>query len=322
VIYEGLGIVILAYGDGGEYLSVLRAVLEQGVDSEQVLVIHNPSRPGERPPRAPVGCEVLSASHNLGYAAAMNRGIRRQLENRSEFVLLLTHDACLHAGALARLVGAARSSAEYGVLGPSLVFAGSNRPFSFGGTVGLGGGLGHRRQRPPDNGGIAACEWIDGGTMLIAADALREREFDERFWGYCEDADLCFRVQRAGFGVGVVLDAIAEQAPGGAKRPGPWAYLLARNGLAFAWRSKGFRGLLGGGLHAVALIASELARTAARLTPLRPGSPADTWAVAVGTLWGIVDFLRHRWGPPPTRLPGGSDMKNLTPPDAETTIDG
>jgi GT2 family glycosyltransferase len=323
VKYEGLGVVVLAYGTGGEYLAVLQALSAQGVAPGQVLVVHNPSQPGERLAGAPAGCEVLSAGHNLGYAAGMNLGIRRQQESGRELVLLLTHDARLRPGALALLVDAARSNSGHGALGPSLVLAGSDLPFSFGGRIGVGGRLSHRHDRPASVGEVADCDWIDGGTMLIRADALGGGWlFDERFWSYCEDADLCLRIRRAGFGVGVVVAALAEQAPGGAKRPGPWAYLLARNGLAFSRSARGARGVVFGVLRAVGLVVSELARTAARLTPLRPGSPADTWAVAVGTAWGTLDLARGRWGPPPAGLPGGSDMTNLAPPDGDGVADG
>lgn len=310
-----MGAVVLAYGAAGDYLAVLRSLSEQGVAPERVLVVHNPSEPGERL-SPPDGCEVIEASHNLGYAAGMNLGIRRQLEGDAELVLLLTHDASLRSGALEALVAASECERGYGVLAPALLFTGTETPFSFGGRIGPSGALSHIGSRPPAPGGIAPCDWVDGGTMLIRAEALARAEgFDERLWGYCEDADLCLRIARAGFGVGVVVEAEADQAPGGAKRPGPWAYLLTRNGLAFAWRARGVRGVAAMLLRAAGLIASELARTAARLTPLRPGSPTETWPVAVGAARGCLDFLRGRWGPPPS-LPGGGDMKNLERPGA------
>jgi GT2 family glycosyltransferase len=306
-----LGAVVLAYGAGGEYLRVLAALEEQGVPVERTIVVHNPAAPGEQLPAPPPGCETIEASHNLGYAAGMNLGIERLLENPPELVLVLTHDAALRPGALQRLVAA--SEGRYGVLGPTLLLAGSEKPFSFGGTATATGALGHRTGRP-GGGPVAACDWVDGGTMLIRSEALRRAgNFDQRLWSYCEDADLCLRIRRAGFGVGIVLDAVADQAPGAAKRPGPWAYLRARNGLAYSQRLAGARGVAGGLLRWSGLAASELARTLARLTPLRPGDPAATWPVAVGTVRGILDFLRRRWGPPPP-LPGGGDLKNVEPP--------
>lgn len=307
---------MLAYGAGGEYLQVLRSLGEQGVPVARTLVVHNPAAPGELLPSPPPEYEVIEATHNLGYAAGMNLGIRRLLERPPELVLVLTHDAALRAGALQGLIEAAASNPGYGALGPVLLFAGSEEPFSFGGDATPTGALGHRTERPAGGEEIVPCDWIDGGTMLIRAGALREAgEFDERLWSYCEDADLCLRIRRAGFGVGVVPAAVADQAPGAAKRPGPWAYLRARNGLAYARRQAGARGVAAGILRCGGLALSELARTLARLTPLRPGDPAATWPVAVGTVRGIADFLRGRWGPPPS-LPGLGDMKNVTPPGA------
>jgi GT2 family glycosyltransferase len=311
---SGIGAVVLAYGAGGEYLEVLRSLSGQGVELERLIVVHNPSAAGEQVPAPPPGCELIRASHNLGYAAGMNLGIERLLLRPTRFLLLLTHDASLRAGALRRLVEAADAAPGYGVLGPALLFAHSSEAFSFGGTASPSGGLGHRKERPLEASPVTACDWVDGGTMLIRSDAMQAvGGFDERLWSYCEDAELCLRARRAGFGVGVVLDAIADQAPGAAKRPGPWAYLRARNGLAYSQRLAGRRGAAGAMLSWGGLALSELARTLLRLTPLRPGRPAETWPVAVGTVRGIADFLRGRWGPPP-RLPGGGDLKNVTPP--------
>jgi GT2 family glycosyltransferase len=308
-----VGAVVLAYGGGGEYLEVLSSLAEQGLAAERIVVVHNPSEPGERLGSPPADAELIEAGHNLGYAAGMNLGIRRQLEGGAGLVLVLTHDASLRAGALERLLAAAEREPGYGALGPALLLSGTETPFSYGGRTSAGGGLSHLKERPSAATAIAPCDWIDGGTMLIRAQALaRVGCFDERFWGYCEDADLCLRIARAGFGVGVVLEAQADQAPGGAKRPGPWAYLLTRNGLAFARRARGARGVVATLARAGGLVGSELARTLARLTGLRPGAPMETWPVAVGAARGVVDFLRGRWGPPP-RLPGGGDMRNLEP---------
>ena len=109
---DALGVVVLAYGSGGEYLQVLEALAGQGVEAERIVVVHNPSRPGEVLPPAPDGVEVVAASHNLGYAAGMNLGIRALLERPPAFVLVLTHDASLREGALPRMLAAAAAAAR------------------------------------------------------------------------------------------------------------------------------------------------------------------------------------------------------------------
>lgn len=309
----GLRAVVLTYGGGGEHERLLASLAAEGLPADRLLVVHNPAVPGEPDPAVPPRCELLRASHNLGYAAAMNRGIERQLERDPELVLLLTHDARLRPGALAALLDAARSTPSYGALGPALVFSGSEEPFSYGGTTRSNGTLTHRRERPVAIAGIADCDWVDGGTVLLRAAALANAGgFDERFWGYCEEAELCLRIVRCGFRVGVVPDAVADQSPGGPKRPGPWAYLLTRNGTAYAQRAVGLHGVAFISLRAVWYVAIELVRVTARGLRLRPGPVAEPWAVAFGVSRGLLDFYRRRWGPPP-RLPGAGDVANLAP---------
>ncbi len=308
---ESVRVVVLTYGDGGQHRPLLASLVEEGVAPEAILVVHNPASPGEPDPALPQGCELMRSSHNLGYAAAMNRGIERQLELGAELLLLLTHDARLHQGALAALLESARGHAEYGVLGPSLVLAGAGTPFSFGGVTRANGSMAHRRTRPPAVEGIARSDWVDGGTMLVRAEVARSvGGFDERFWGYCEEADFCLRARRGGFEVGVVLAAEADQAPGGAKRPGPWAYLITRNGIAYAWRATGLRGLAFVTARAALTAVYSSARAGLRALGLRRGEAVEPWALAVGTARGALDFYRRRWGSPPS-LPGAGDLKNV-----------
>lgn len=310
----GLGVVVLSYGSGARYRPLLDSLLVEGLEPSRILVVHNPSTPEEPAPADLGGCEVLRASHNLGYAAGMNLGIERQLGRGRERLLLLTHDARLRPGSLRRLLDAAESNPAYGALGPVLLVAGTEDPFSYGGVDRRDGGVEHRKARPAGAGGIAPCAWIDGGTMLLRADALRAvGSCDERLWGYAEDADLCLRIRRAGFSVGVVLDAGADQDSGAAKRPGPWAYLLTRNGLAYARRAAGRAGVARLGAKTSFYVLRELLRTLVRGVGLRPGPAGETWAVATGRARGLIDFARGRWGPPP-RLPGGGDVTNLDRP--------
>ena len=315
--------MVLSYGTGGEYEALLASLLAEGMPAERILVVHNPASPGEPNPVTPPGCEVLRASHNLGYAGGMNLGIEHELATGCEWLLLLTHDARLRPGSLAALLGAAERHPEYGVLGPAQIFTGTEAPFSYGGLTRSNGTMTHRVERPVETqDGIAACDWMDGGTMLIRTDAVqRVGGFDERFWSYCEEAELCLRIARAGYRIGVLPDAIADQAPGGPKRLGPWAYLLTRNGGAYAYRAAGLRGLAFCAARATLLTLYELVRTAARGLRLRSGPAEEPWATAVGTACGLLDLCRRRWGPPPP-LPGAGDVSNVVPPSTEDQIAG
>jgi GT2 family glycosyltransferase len=309
---ERLGVAVLAYGGGREFEPLLDSLLAAGVPAEAVLVVHNPAQPGEEPPSIPAGCEVVPTGRNLGYAGGMNIGVSRLLERDADQILLLTHDARLRPGALEALRAAAAGNPSFGVLGPALVLTGTNTPFSFGGVTSAGGANSHVKEPPAGaDDGIFTCDWVDGGTMLIGREVFeRVGDFDERFWGYCEEADLCLRARRSGFGVGVVLAARADQAPGMSKRLGAWAYLTTRNGTEYARRAAGRRGLVAITARSAWIVAFNLLRTALRALRLRPGPPDEPWTLAIGTARGAIDRFRGRWGPPPPDLPGMGDLHN------------
>lgn len=309
----GVGVVVLAYGAERHHDALLDSLSAAGVDPGSVLVVHNPAAAGEPPPPVPAGVELVQSDRNRGYAGGMNLGIARQRRRNFELILLLTHDARLRPGALATMIAALESDASCGICGPVLLYAGTDTPYSYGGVTDRNGANAHLKEQPPAAGsGIGACDWVDGGTMLIRAEVFdRVGDFDVRFWGYCEEADLCARARRAGIGVGVALEARADQEPGATKRRGAWAYLMTRNGLAYAHRVAGMRGLAMTGLRALDTVAINLARTALRRSGVRSGSVEESWAIAVGTARGGIDFLRGRWGPPPAGLPGMGDMGNV-----------
>jgi hypothetical protein len=111
--------------------------------------------------------------------------------------------------------------------------------------------------------------------------------------------------------VGVVPGSLAEQAPGGAKRLGPWSYLMTRNGAEYTRRARGLRGLAAALFGSARIVGFNLLRVAARGLRLRSGSPAEPWTLVVGTGGGIVALLLRRWGPPPAWLPGSGDVSNV-----------
>jgi N-acetylglucosaminyl-diphospho-decaprenol L-rhamnosyltransferase len=309
---EELGVAVLAYGSGGEFGPLIDSLLAEGVAASAIVVVHNSAEPGEPAPDAGAGVEVVQTGANPGYAGGMNVGVARLLERGARQLLVLTHDARLRPGALAALRQAAAQQPGFGILGPALVLTGTETPFSFGGVTSAGGATSHRKQ-PPQGGsdGVYPCDWVDGGTMLVRREVFEQvGDFDERFWGYVEEADLCLRARRAGFSVGLVAAAVADQAPGMGKRIGAWAYLTTRNGIEYARRERGLRGLATITARSLWIVALNLLRAGLRAAHLRPGTAAEPWALAVGTWRGTLDRYRGRWGAPPPDLPGLGDLRN------------
>ena len=300
--------VVLAYGAGDEHVPLVDSLVAAGVPAPQVTLVHNPSRePAD--PAVPPGGRLIRMSRNVGYGAAVNAGLRAALDDGARLVLVLTHDTRLRAGTLDALLAAAERAPRVGVLGPALWSRRDDRPWSFG-AVGPPWEWPSHRVEPPetDGTGVADCDWVDGCAMLVRREVLDQAGlFEPRYFMYFEEPDLCLRARRAGWRVGVVVDAPAEQSPGVHRRRGAYVYLDTRNGLEFARR-------LGG---------APLMRTRARVHLARCRRLAK-WYVKAGrdprvrrevrdevapTLAGVVDFARRRWGAPPAWLPGLGDVE-------------
>jgi GT2 family glycosyltransferase len=239
----------------------------------------------------------------------MNAGIRAAIDDGARFLLLLTHDARLQPGTLDALLAAAGRAPDVGILGPALWSRAHDRPWSYG-AVGAPWEWPTHRAEPPaaDAAGVADCEWVDGSVLLVRRELFEAVGlFEDRYFMYFEEPDLCLRARRAGWRVGVAVDAMAEQSPGVHRRRGAYIYLDARNGLEFARR-------LGGARCALARARVHLGHSW-RLTKWYakdfrdPRVREEVHREVAGTMTALAHFARRRWGPPPGWLPGLGDVE-------------
>ncbi len=296
-----MAVVVLSYGSGNQQQELVESLVEAGISPSRILVVHNPdgTAAGARP-MVRSGVAVRALERNRGYGTAMNAGIEHWLAHGAEWILLLTHDVQIEAESLDHLIQAAAAHRTYGVLGPVLVDAETGRPFSYGGIDARDNIVGHRLDRPESADGVAACAWVDGSVVLLRATAYQAAgPIESRFFMYFEEPDFCVRVRHAGWRVGVVLGSRAVTDPGLPKRPLAYGYLFCRNGLLYAWRTGGPRG--------VAIAAgSQL-----RMSWWFAAKPYNRrfydsrfrrmgWPTAAGIWLGLIGAASGRWGPPPT----------------------
>src|SRR6266576_5509543 len=80
----------------------------------------------------------------------------------------------------------------------------------------------------PRGEGWGAADFPHGTLLMARRDCLREIGlFDERYFAYCEEADLGVRARQAGWEVGVVWGAVVYNPYGGNRAPAI-DYLLLR----------------------------------------------------------------------------------------------
>jgi hypothetical protein len=79
-------------------------------------------------------------------------------------------------------------------------------------------------------------DWLSGACMLARRDALESvRGFDERYFLYWEDADLCRRLRARGYHVRYVPNATAVHAVGQSSKTAPARAIRAFHDSAYLY---------------------------------------------------------------------------------------
>ena len=229
--------------------------------------------------------EVLSMGANLGFGPAANVGYRRFLDDAEagEWVVLAPHDALPEPTCLSHMLD---------VLG--------RRPRAGLACADVGDGA--TPVLDPYFGGILAPATVrEGwepaghphGTLMLARRACLEEVgiFDERYFAYCEEADLALRAKEAGWESGLVRGAMVKN-PYVGSASAAIDYLQLRNTLLQVREHSGL-------YHACIRFAIALWHLGSgAIAPARRG---PYWNVE-GRVRGLIDFARGRFGPPPPHL--------------------
>ncbi|MDO8688394.1 MAG: glycosyltransferase family 2 protein [Dehalococcoidia bacterium] len=196
--------VIIPNWNGESLLpTCLDALRRQKYQDFEVVVMDNASTDGSRRLLREDHPEVrvVGLSQNLFFARACNAGIRL---TETELVALLNNDTEAEPSWLEELVRALDSDSQYGfATSKLLLFDRRDTIQSAGDSYGSNGVPGNRGVWEKDDGRYdERCEVFGacGGASLFRRSMLEEIGlFDEEFRGYCEDVDLSFRAQLAGY---------------------------------------------------------------------------------------------------------------------------
>ena len=209
-----IAVVLVSYEARAAVLAALDALLRLSIAAE-VVVVDNASTDGSpeavraRHPRA----RVLANPENLGFARACNQGWRA---SEAPFVLFLNPDAEPLPGAVEALTGVLDARADVGLVGPRTRFPDGAVQVSTGPDLSLLAEFGQRRLvravRRREAWALERAEalharehepdWLSGSCIVVRRSVLEATSgFDEGFFLYEEDADLCRRARAAGWRV-------------------------------------------------------------------------------------------------------------------------
>jgi GT2 family glycosyltransferase len=185
-------------------LACLNSLAQQTLPNLRLLLIDNHSNDGtpKAVSRQFPQAELIVNPKNLGFAAGFNAGLRRALKAGADQVFILNNDTTLAFDCLERLQGQLRP--DVGILAPMIYYAhdpqriwalgGATQPLLLEKHDPWAG-----KEDPGDLPDVLECDFVTGCGMFFPRRTLElVGLFDEGFWMYYEDSDLCLRVRRAG----------------------------------------------------------------------------------------------------------------------------
>jgi GT2 family glycosyltransferase len=211
-------VIIVNYNGIEDTLRCLGSLRHSQTPLRVVVVDNASTRAGiEEVERAFPEVTLLRSSCNLGFGRGNNLGLRWALANTAcEYVLLLNNDALVEPGTIGTLEHTLDNSLETGLVTPRIVLADAPEALWYGGgfvdwrkgSARTPGYLGPADAPAARIGGPVT--FASGCAMLIRRSVLEQvGGFDPRYFMYEEDVELGLRIQRAGWSLRYVPEAVA-----------------------------------------------------------------------------------------------------------------
>ncbi len=262
-----VGAVVVDHDAGPLLTDCVRSILSNG--ASMVVVVENGTTGSAdgaleelmaHRPAPPV--RIVRPGRNLGFGAGVNRGLAALAGEPTppEWVLVSNPDLLVHTGALAELRGVLESHPAWALVGPRIYTEAGEVYPSVRSFPSFTDAAGHallalfnpdnpftRRYNPgaPEGDVVTEAGWVSGSCFLARRGTLEELGgFDEAYFMYAEDMDLCWRAHDAGWGVGFVGGAAVTHVQGVSTARNPYRMMVAhhRSALRFTYRTtKGWR---------------------------------------------------------------------------------
>ena len=167
--------------------------------------------------------EVIQAPRNGGFGYGNNLAIRRALaaDHPPEFIYLLNPDAFPDEGAIVRLVSFLQTHPQAGIVGSfthgvdgtphrtAFRFPTVMSEFESGLRLGIVSKLFHRWVvAPPIPEQTTEWDWLSGASLMLRRAVFESSGlFDEDFFLYFEETDLCWRARQQGWSAHYVRES-------------------------------------------------------------------------------------------------------------------
>lgn len=250
-----LSIIIVSFNTRQLLRECLAAVFEYGKNlTLEVIVIDNASKDesAEMVRQEFPHARLIESVVNLGFAAANNLGFRL---SQGRYLVLLNSDAFIHKGTLQAAFRHMENNPLIGLGGGRLIGRdGSWQPSArmfpsllndFLHLSGLASLYPHSRFFGRADAtwkkaeGSYPCDWVPGAFAIIKREALEKvNYFDERFFLYYEEVDLCQKIKNLGYEVWYWGDVVVTHLGGESSKAIKHLSLSASGTQLTLWRMR------------------------------------------------------------------------------------
>jgi N-acetylglucosaminyl-diphospho-decaprenol L-rhamnosyltransferase len=251
--------VVINYEAGSALARCVQSLLDDtsAGDTPQVVVVDNGSSDGsanaiEESPAV----SVLRPGENLGYARAANLGIGA---TNAPVVAVCNPDLEVQTGTAAAILSRLDAEPDLAAAGPLIRNPDGTIYPSARSVPRLRDAVGHGllglvqptnrftrryRQLDADPRRRRDVDWVSGAAIWLRRDALTAAGgWDERYFMYVEDVDLCWRLRQAGWRIGYEPGGTVTHVQGATTAKHPYRMIAEHHRSLFRFASKRWRGL-------------------------------------------------------------------------------
>lgn len=189
-----IGAVIVTHNSQQYIKTCIESLVQEGI--KHIVVVDSASTDDTLHQVAMFNVHTISLSENKGFGYAANKGAQ---DMNTDYVLFINPDARIETGALQRVQELLRIVPDIGAVGLSLQDSnGKQEKECFGEEPNPMRLVLRKFQKENVSDDPFETDWVSGGAMIVYKNTFSQiGGFDEGFFLYWEDVDLCRRVREA-----------------------------------------------------------------------------------------------------------------------------
>jgi GT2 family glycosyltransferase len=192
-----ISVIIVSYNTRDLIATCLDSIVHVNEGRKEIFVVDNASTDGsvELIRNHYPDVNLIENKVNRGFAAANNQALQL---SRGRYVFLLNPDGEFLPSTFGPMISFMDANPHIGLAGVKMINQDGSVQESFVNEY-----PGHKLALQETTGLKGSIAWVLGAGMIIRSDLMKQvGGFDESFFVYGEDQDLCFRIRKAGYEIG------------------------------------------------------------------------------------------------------------------------